>query len=78
MDGRGVMMAMISKHSAEVFGYVPKDLKRRMAEIRRTDSMWSESRMIKEALLRMVPEIEMQVGLRGPIHDTPRRKGKAA
>jgi hypothetical protein len=55
------MMGMISRNSAEVFGYVPKDLKRRMAAIRKQDTMWSESRMIKEALLRFVPLLEGQV-----------------
>ena len=53
-------MGMISKHSAEVFGYVPKDLKRRMAIIRKRDTMWSESRMIKEALVRFIPLLEAE------------------
>lgn len=62
---------MISKYSAEVFGYVPKYLKRRMMQIRQRDRMWSESRMIKEALLAFVPKIE---GLVSSSHDAPRRR----
>ena len=64
-------MIMISKYSAEVFGYVPKDLKRRMMQIRQRDRMWSESRMIKEALIAFVPKIEESIR---PSHDTPRRR----
>lgn len=67
-------MLMISKYSAEVFGYVAKDLKKRMSLIRKRDRLWSESRMIKEALIRFVPELEGQIGLN---HDGPRRDSAA-
>jgi hypothetical protein len=70
------MVGMISKHSAEVFGYVPKDLKRRMASIRKQDAMWSESRMIKEALIRFIPLLEMEQS--HPIHERSRRRLDAA
>ena len=65
---------MISRYSAEVFGYVPKELKRRMKLINQHDRLWSESRMIKEALLRFLPELEQSI----PVHEKPRRKREAA
>lgn len=63
---------MISKSTAEVFGYVPKPLKRRMAQLRRVDRTWSESRIINVCVEKSLPSIEAQVL---PAQDGP--KGKA-
>ena len=63
-------MGMVSKHTAEVFGFVPKELKRRMVQISKRDPMWSQSRIIKEALFRFVPELEGQLG---STYEEPRR-----
>jgi phosphoketolase len=55
---------MISKYTTQVFSYVPKDLKRRMKRIRKQDRLWSESRMIKEALARFLPQLEERLQAR--------------
>lgn len=65
---------MISGKNCQVFGIVPKDVKRRIKQIT-ARSEWSESKLIKEGLLRILPEIE---GERSPDHDRPRRKDSAA
>jgi len=52
---------MLSKYTTQVFAYIPKDLKRRMKRIRQQDRLWSESRMIKEALLRFIPELDERI-----------------
>jgi len=66
---------MIGKATAEVFGYVPKPLKRRMAQLRRIDRTWSESRIINVCVEQALPSIEAQVlsPEQRPSHDNPRR-----
>lgn len=66
---------MISRENAQVFGIVPNDVKMRIKRITKRSREWSESKIIKEALLRILPEIE---GQNSPNHDSPRRKNSAA
>lgn len=66
---------MISKDNVQVFGHVPKDVKRRMKRIIAAHEEWSESKMIRAGVLRILSELE---GQSSPTHDKPRRKTNAA
>lgn len=65
---------MIKKDNCQILGIIPKELKRRIKQIT-AHSDWSESKLVKEGLLRILPEIE---GESSPNHDRPRRKKNAA
>ena len=50
------------KYSPQVYGYVPKPMKRRLRALRRHDSRrWNESRIIRDALAIYLPIVEAQV-----------------
>ena len=66
---------MISKENVQVFGNVPKEIKKRMKRIAQGAGEWSESKIIREGVIRLLPELEKQLG---PTHDKPRRKSDAA
>ena len=61
---------MISKDNVQVFGNVPKDVKRRMKRITEQSEEWSQSKIIKAGVLRILPELEQ---LFSPTSDKPRR-----
>lgn len=67
-------MEMIKKDNCQILGFIPKELKRRIKTIT-ARSEWSESKLVREGLLRIVPEIEGQLL---PNHEQPRRKKNAA
>jgi hypothetical protein len=66
---------MISKENTQVFGIVPWEIKRRIQRVRNIDPKWTESKLIKEGLSRILGELE---GQGSPNHDGPRRKKTAA
>lgn len=65
---------MIKKDNCQILGFIPRDFKRRIKKIV-AQSQWSESRLVKEGLLRIVPEVERELSLN---HEQPRRKNTAA
>lgn len=66
---------VISRENVQVFGNVPKEVKRRIKQITQHQREWSESKLIRAGLLRILSEIE---GKGSPNHDRPRRKSRAA
>jgi hypothetical protein len=68
------------KYSAQVFGYVPKPLKKRMVVLRGIDpKRFSESRVIEDALSQYVPQLEEKVlPFNVPTQGAPGRKRSAA
>ncbi len=66
---------MISRENVQVFGVVSREIKRRIKNVRDHYPHMSESKIIKEGLLRILPELEEQPS---PNHDGPRRKKTAA
>lgn len=66
------------KNSAQVFGYVAKPLKKRLVALRQIDSKrYGESRVIEEALERVLPEIEAEAyGLQQIPTREARRRGR--
>jgi len=66
---------MISRENVQVFGVVSRDIKRRIKSVRARDPRWSESKIIQEGLLRILPELE---GQPSPNHESPRRKAYTA
>lgn len=67
-------MNLIKKENCQILGIIPKTLKRRIKRIT-ASSEWSESRLVKEGLLRILPELEQGTS---PDHDNPSRKVNAA
>jgi len=65
---------VIKKENCQILGFIPKELKRRIKTIT-ARSEWSESKLVKEGLLRIIPEIEGTLPLN---HEGPRRKKTAA
>lgn len=65
---------MIKKDNCQILGIIPKELKRRIKRVT-ARSEWSESKLVKEGLLRILPEFE---GQDGPDHTQPSRKNSAA
>lgn len=78
---------MIGKNMAEVFGYVPKDIKARVERIKETSRI-SVSKVVLMGLERVLPELEQTLGLNRPkgsphgsLPSPPkqrRRKGKSS
>lgn len=58
---KGVNRAMISRDNVQVFGNVPKAIKRRIKRVTAHSEFWSESKIIREGLLRILPELEEQL-----------------
>jgi len=58
------------RKSVEVFGYVPKPLKARLKRIRARDPEWSESKLIRRGLERILPEVESSL-FGNPNQDEP-------
>lgn len=63
-------MAVGLKERATVVGYVPKRLKERMERIRARDPEWSESKLIRRGLERILPEVESSL-FGNPNQDEP-------
>jgi hypothetical protein len=68
------------KYSAQVYAYVPKQMKERLLALREIDpKRFSESGVIESCLLKYLPDIEREAELfKGPIQGAPGRKKSAA
>lgn len=73
---------MIGANLAEVFGYIPKELKARVERIKKATGH-SISEVVWMGLERVVPELEQTLGANRPkggppssISPKPRRRGK--
>ena len=66
---------MISRENVQVFGVVSREIKRRIKRVRDRNPQLSESKIIKEGLLRILPELEEQPS---PNHDGPRHRTPVA
>lgn len=68
------------KFSAQVFGYVPKQMKKRLIDLREIDpKRFSESRIIEDALDAFLPQVEAKAStFRKPTQGAPGRKKTAA
>lgn len=64
------------KYSDQVFGYIPKPLKERLRRIRATNRHYSESFLITKGLEFVVPSIEKELGIMGPLI-TSKKKNKS-
>lgn len=68
------------KFSAQVFGYVPKAMKKRLVDLRKIDpKRYSESRVIEDALDAFLPQVEAKAfSFDQPTQGAPGRKKTAA
>lgn len=55
---------MVSRDKVQVLGFVPRSFKARLKRIREIDQqLYSESRLVRQGLERIVPELEKELGL---------------
>lgn len=62
---------MIATNMTQVYGYIPKTMKARLKRIRQVNRDYSESSLVGRGLGRVISEVEKELGIRGPVQETP-------